>query len=207
MAVTLVFPQRFKIPLLRLLAGWSIGSHAYVGFSYINADEVRIGEGVYIGHFNLVRNMKSFRVGPRSHIKNFNSFFGAATIAEHGFNSVMELGSGVLFMSHHFVDCAGTLQVEDNVTIGGRSTEIYTHQRNIKGGVPFLEPTTVHIGQNAYVAARCTLVSCIIPPDAVVGAGAVVVGDHQADGTDGPVLLAGNPATVRKRYQPRLNST
>lgn len=198
--LTLLLPSGLKISILRLLPGWKIGNGVQIGLSYLDSEIVDIGEGVHIGHFNIVRNVQEFRLGPSAHIKNFNSFFGAATIAEFGFVSCVRIGARVLFMSHHFIDCAGTFTIEDDVTFGGRSTEVYTHQRNLHEGVPRLEPTAVFIGQGTYVAARCTLVSCVVPPGTVIGAGAVVVGDHRSDVHDGPVLLAGNPAIVRKRY-------
>jgi|SRR4051794_39333770 acetyltransferase-like isoleucine patch superfamily enzyme len=200
-AVVVVFlPLRLKVAGMRHLLGWRIGRRVRIGFSYIDADEVVLGDDVFVGHFNVVRNLCRLRIGRTSHVKNFNSLYGARTLAEHGFVSDVEIGANVKFMSHHFVDCAGRLVIGDDVTVGGRSTEIYTHQRNIRDGEPVLEATAVEIGRATYVAARCTLVSCIIPAESVIGAGAVVVGDHREDAADGPVLLAGNPATVRKRY-------
>jgi acetyltransferase-like isoleucine patch superfamily enzyme len=68
--------------------------------------------------------------------------------------------------------------VGDDVIIGGRSTEIDTHQRNLRNDVPVLDPSEVVIGDDTYVGARCTLVSCTIPAGAVIGAGAVVVAAH-----------------------------
>ena len=44
---------------------------------------------------------------------------------------------------------------------------------------------------------RQALVYCRIPADSVVGAGAVVTKDFSKEGTG--LLLAGNPAEVRKR--------
>jgi acetyltransferase-like isoleucine patch superfamily enzyme len=110
------------------------------------------------------------------------------------------IGKDVGIMSHHFADCAGTLEIGDGVTVAGRSTDIYTHQLSLTDGTVGLNPTRVVIGAAAYVGARCTLVACVVPPGAMVGAGAVVVRDHTKDAGDDRVLLAGNPATVRKVY-------
>lgn len=198
--LTILLPQRLKLAALRRIPGWTIGDQVYIGLSFLDAENVQISDGAYLGHFNLIRNVHILRIGCNSHIMNFNSFFGANALVRFGFESRIEMGDGVMFMSHHFIDCAGSLHIGSNVTVGGRSTEIYTHQRNLHDGVPVLEPTTVRIGRGTYVGARCTLVSCIVPPETVIGAGAVVVDDHSNDAAHGPVLLAGNPARVRKRY-------
>lgn len=198
--VTLPLPQLLKLAVLRRLKGWTVGTGVHIGLSYLDAQEVVLGDGSHIGHFNVVRNVMRFRMGTGAYLKNFNSFFGAGTGWQNWFPSDVDIGRNVAFMSHHFVDCTGTLVVGDGVTVGGRSTQIYTHQRNLCDNVASLDPTTVEIGPEAYIGACCLLVSCRIPARAVVGAGAVVVKDHRADGDQGPVLLAGNPARVMKRY-------
>lgn len=197
---TIVLPQPLKVAVLRRLRGWTVGSNVYIGLSYLDAEEVILEEGSHVGHFNVVRNVMHFRLGKGACVLNFNSFFGGGVGWKDWFPSKVDIGDRVMFTSHHFVDCTGTLVIGDEVTLGGRSTHIYTHQRSVHGGAPSLNPTTVVVGEQSYVGARCLLVSCRIPARTVVGAGAVVVKDHQAEEADGPVLLAGNPARVMKRY-------
>jgi acetyltransferase-like isoleucine patch superfamily enzyme len=197
---TLLMPGPLKVAILRRQRGWHIGKGVSIGLSWLDAEQVTLADGVRIGHFNLVRNLLSLSIGQDSFVKDFNSFFGAGAAAREWFPSNVEIGARVVFMSRHFVDGSGTLVIGDDVTVGGRSTEIYTHQRERRDGVPVLCATQVVVGDRAYVGARCTLVSCRIPARAVVGAGAVVVNDHEADGKDGAVLLAGNPARVAKHY-------
>jgi len=197
----MALPQALKLAILRRLRGWTVGSDVYIGVSYLDAEEVVLDDSSHVGHFNVVRNVMRFRMGKSACILNFNSFFGGGVGWKDWFPSTVDLGDRVMFTSHHFVDCTGTLVIGDEVTLGGRSTHIYTHQRSVHGGAPSLDPTTVIVGEQSYVGARCLLASCRIPARAVVGAGAVVVKDHQADGADGRVLLAGNPARVMKRYE------
>jgi carbonic anhydrase/acetyltransferase-like protein (isoleucine patch superfamily) len=56
-----------------------------------------------------------------------------------------------------------------------------------------------------YVCARATLVYCKIPPDSVVGAGAVATEDFSKEGTG--LLLAGNPAKIKRRLISSLPAT
>lgn len=199
---TLLMPQQVKPSVLRLLPGWTVGRRVRIGFSLVTADSVVIEDDVYIGHFNLFVNINRLFLGEGAFIRNFNGFHGGGHLVTMGFPSTVTIGRRAKMMSHHFVDCVGSLVVGNNVTIGGRSTEIYTHQRTLRDGTPALEPSEVVIGDDTYVGARCTLVSCRIPAGAMVGAGAVVVGAHDQDNRQERVLLAGNPATVRKRYAP-----
>ena len=197
---TLVLPPAFKPRLLNCLPGWTVGRRVRIGLSIILADSVVLADDVSIGHFNLVVNVSELRIGEGSVVRNFNSFHGGGHLVNVGFPCRVVLGDRVRMMSHHFVDCAGTLIVGNDVTIGGRSTEIYTHQRALRDGVPILEPSEVSIGDETYVGARSTLVSCSIPVGTVVGAGAVVIGAHVLETSGERVLLAGNPARIMKRY-------
>ncbi|MGI9119202.1 MAG: FkbM family methyltransferase [Acidimicrobiales bacterium] len=199
---TLFMPQSVKLGVLRRLSGWTVGRNVRIGFSLVDADSVVLEDNVQIGHFNLFVNVNKLWLGEGGVVRNFNSFHGGGPLVTVGFPSSVRLGRRSKMMSHHFVDCAGSLVVGDDVVIGGRSTEIYTHQRSLRDNVPVLEPSEVVIGDDTYVGARCTLVSCTIPAGAVIGAGAVVVGAHLEVDPEERVLLAGNPARIMKRYPP-----
>jgi acetyltransferase-like isoleucine patch superfamily enzyme len=199
-------PQPVKLGVLRRLPGWTVGRNVRIGFSLVDADSVVLEDDVQVGHFNLFVNISRLWLAEASVVRNFNSFHGGGPLVKVGFPSSVRLGRRTKMMSHHFVDCAGSLVVGDDVVIGGRSTEIYTHQRSLRNDVPVLEPAEVVIGDDIYVGARCTLVSCTIPSGAIVGAGAVVVGVHLQEDAEERVLLAGNPAKVVKRY-PRAPSS
>ena len=56
----------------------------------------------------------------------------------------------------------------------------------------------LHVGQGVYIGARSTLIGCSIPDRAMVGAGSVVNKSFATE--DYRLLIAGNPAIVKKRY-------
>ena len=184
-----------KCAVYRLL-GWKIGSRVRIGLSYLDALNVTIGDGVRIGHFNVVRSVKRLSIGPNTVIANFNAFFG--TTYGPDFPGIVDIGAEVSWMSHHFVDAAGNLQVSSQAVIAGRDTHFWTHEAQPFESGLRLMATRVEIGSGAYVGARATLLGCSVPPGAVVGAGSVVTKDFAPE--PARLLIAGNPATIRKRY-------
>ena len=61
-----------------------------------------------------------------------------------------------------------------------------------------LVPKDIFIGNNVYIGARASLFGCYIPDNAIIGMGSVVT--KSFEGENDRVLIAGNPATIKKRY-------
>ena len=197
LVLAVILPQPLKQFLYRTLLKWKIGRGVKIGYSYLDAVSVELGDGVQIGHFNVVRGVRRFSVGAGTYIANFNEFFGDGGFYKD-FASRLEIGRDVRLMSHHFIDVGGVVTIGDRTTVGGRDTHFWSHTRTLYSGVPKLEPTTVTIGADVYIGARATFVGCSIPDGAVVGAGSIV-SKHFAP-EDQRLLIAGNPATIKKRY-------
>ena len=158
--------------------------------SLICAQRVAIGTDCRIGHGNLFGRLRELQINDATVIGNLNYF----SAGRHtNWPDSFWIGDHAKVTSGHYFDCSGGIRIGHHSLIGGRDTHLWTHYYD--GRTIQSEP--LEIGDRCYVGARSTLVYCHVPDDCVVGAGAVVTGDFREDG-DG-VLIAGNPAEVKKR--------
>jgi acetyltransferase-like isoleucine patch superfamily enzyme len=200
-SILLLFPLLLPGPLkrawYRFVLGWRVGRRVRIGFSYLDAREVDLGDGVYIGHFNVMRSVGRFVVGRNTHISNFNTFSGNSYTAPGWLRSIV-IGDGCYVMSHHFFDVGGEIVVGPDATLAGRDTQLWTHTVELVNGKPKLIPLALRIGAGCYIGARSTLLYCTLPDGCLVGAGSVVTRSFEP--AYGRLLIAGNPASVRKTY-------
>jgi acetyltransferase-like isoleucine patch superfamily enzyme len=191
-----LLPNPLKILIYRKIFGWTIGSNVKIGYSYIYAKQVLLIDRIHIGHFNIIRNLNTLQIGSDTHIANFNSIFGAPY---DNWEAKLHIGQGVKIMSHHFIDVGGKIDIGDRTVLGGRSTQLWGHT---SGYDPFgnltQTPLNIHIGQDVYIGAKSALIGCGIPDRTIIGAGSVVT--KHFDPEPSPLLIAGNPATIKKRY-------
>jgi acetyltransferase-like isoleucine patch superfamily enzyme len=193
---TIILPQFLKKFLYRRVLGWKIGRRVRIGWSYLDAREVVLGDDVRVGHFNVVRGLRRLELGRGTVIANFNRMYGGDFREE--WTGALVTGEWARFTSHHFLDLSGALTIGGGTTVAGRDTHFWTHEVSQTGARPELRPYTTAIGAGVYVGARSTLLCCSIPDGAVVGAGSVVTKPFPAEGCR--LLIAGNPAGVKKRY-------
>lgn len=192
--LAMVLPQRAKRVLFRRILGWTVADDAYVGLSYLGAEAVTLGPGSRIGHFNIVRNMRSLEFGRRAYIMNFNHIFGCTPLGMAGART-FRLGDDGHVTSRHFFEVGGSITIGNDTLIGGRGTHIYTHSLITRRGVDQWKVGEMVIGDGAKVFARTILVHCRIPPGAIVTAGAVLTKSYDPEPNQ-RLLIAGNPATI-----------
>ena len=202
LVLPICLPAALKRVYYRRVFGWTVGRRVRVGLSYLDAATADLADDVRIGHFNILRNLADLRIGAGTYFLNFNQVSGARSVNDPvRFASRLAIGSQVFFMSHHFVDVAGTVTIGDRTTVGGRDTHVWSHTLGVEpDGSGQIKAIDVTIGADCYLGARVTVVGCSIPVRTFVGAGSVVTKSFPADPDGHRVLLAGNPAAVRKRY-------
>ena len=191
----MLLPHPIKRFLLRSTLGWSIGKDTKIGYSIILCRQVRIGANCQIGHFNLVGDLKTLEIGDESKIFNLNHFMASK---HGGWPDAFSIENNSQITSRHFFDCSGGIRIGNRCLIGGRDSQFWTHFFISHDGASRIEWRELTIADRCYICARATLVYCKIPSDCVIGAGAVVTKDFSKEGTG--LLLAGNPATIKKRY-------
>jgi acetyltransferase-like isoleucine patch superfamily enzyme len=200
--IAVILPLPLKLMIYRNLMGWTIGKNVKIGFSYLEGDTIILDDNAIIGHFNLIRCFRHFQVGKHTRIANFSEFFGRRDHPR--WPGSLIIGDRVQFMSHHFVDACGTVTIGDRTTVGGRGTHFWSHSLLYEKDGPVLSPLEIHIGEQVYVGAGTILVGCKIPDQAVIGAGSVVTKTFAPEA--GRILIAGNPAVIKKRYYTTTSS-
>lgn len=197
--IAIFLPNTLKIFVYRQL-GWNIGGNVKIGFSYIDCELVTISNNGKIGHFNIIRRLKYLEIGKDSYIRNFNQFFFSGEKSERPeWAATIVMKNNVHFMSHHFIDADGSVLIDDDVTIAGRDTHIWTHGflPAKDGGLEYTR-TKVSIGKKAYIGSRASILNNV-PDRAIVGLGSIVNKSFTVE-KDSRFLIAGNPAVIKKQY-------
>jgi acetyltransferase-like isoleucine patch superfamily enzyme len=195
-----LMPNIVKIFLYKKILGYKIGCNVKIGFSYLDASNAIIEDNVIIGHFNLIKEINKLLIGQNSFIGNFNQCFGGSR-RNNNWSSELIIGKKCSIMSHHFMDITGNIFIDNNTIIGGRDTHFWSHSLVNQSHSLKRIPLNINIGKNVYVGARATLVGCNIPDFSIVGAGSVVTKAFASDNNRNCILIAGNPARVKKKYE------
>jgi acetyltransferase-like isoleucine patch superfamily enzyme len=206
LAVLAILPNVLKKPLYRLLFGYHFGPGVRLGFSYLDADEVSLGEGTRIGHLNAVIRVGRFQTGRHAEIGTLNIIRGGESVVLGDYSSIMrlnvlnaipehdctteprsvlEVGNGTVITSGHRVDFTDHVTLGRNVIIAGRSSSLWTHNRQ--------ETAPIEIGNYCYLGSEVRLApGASLPDECILGMGAVLTGDIATPRS----LVAGVPAKV-----------
>lgn len=184
----LLLPSRARVFCLRAF-GNRVGIGCYLGFSIYDVEKITLGDHVYIGHGNVFKGLRELMMGSGSRIGNLNVFAG-------GGNGTFVIGKNSSISSGHYLDGIGDISIGSNTIIGGRRSCFFSHgitpeNLDYRGKIEIGD--WCYIGSNTKVAPGVKLCSHVF-----VGMGSVLRGVY----VDEFVLLAGVPATVRKRYDP-----
>src|SRR6201987_5848377 len=200
--VAMLLPHPAKRFLFRSALGWSIGKDTKIGCSIILCAQVRIGANCEIGHCNLFRDLQTLEIGNGTKVFNLNHFMASK---HRDWPDAFSIGNNSQITSRHFFDCSGGIRIGNLCLIGGRDSQFWTHFYDSREEIGRIKWRELTVDDRCYVCARATLVYCRIPPDSVVGAGAVVTEDFSKEGTG--LLLAENPATIKRRLVSSLPGT
>ncbi|WP_148046524.1 hypothetical protein [Pseudomonas vranovensis] len=180
--------------ILRAL-GWQIGSGCRIGFSWIRADSIVLGERVSIGHGNYIV-CKSLVMRPASYIQYFNQVKGdiwvflLANAALGNFNKVYRGRRGVTWgravfrlgiyskiTSRHTVDCTRSVRFGHYSILAGSASQIWTHgyMHAPEGLDRFRVDGSVRVGNNVYIGSMSVINAAVsISNGVTVGAASCV---------------------------------
>lgn len=177
-ALSCVLPMPLKRLMWTRIFGWDIDPSATVGLSlFLGVEHVRLGRGVRIGSFNVVRNLRVFNVGEAGQLGQWNWVTASAAFSDDtpGAGS-LELGPHSSIVSRHYVDCSGGVVIGEFTTIAGVRSVILSHEISVADARQTLRP--VRIGDYCLLSTNvCVVPGASIASSCQVAAGAVVVGD------------------------------
>jgi acetyltransferase-like isoleucine patch superfamily enzyme len=196
-------PLPIKLWIYRQLFGYKIGRNVRIGFSWLNVQFMEIGDNVQIGNLNRFKGLPFVRIGHDTVISNMNYFTSAPLFTDKenrikkGINPSLEIGCHVGIGLGHYFDVQDAMTIGDFTTIAGLGSQFFTHQLDIKKGIQSAKP--VHIGRYCMIGSGVKFCPGSEVGDCtVIAMGSVVVGQH----LDDHVLIAGNPAVVKKILSP-----
>ncbi|HEV2068627.1 MAG TPA: hypothetical protein VGR26_02395, partial [Acidimicrobiales bacterium] len=96
---------------------------------FAGVDEVHIGEGARLGHFNVFRNLRMLSVGDHAEIGQFNWFSAGQPFLEQGHGDIgnLRIGAHGAITSRHYVDCSGGVEIGDFALLAGVRSVVLTH--------------------------------------------------------------------------------
>ncbi|GEO15763.1 acyltransferase [Microvirga aerophila] len=195
-----IMPQTLKKFLYRTLFGWEIAPGVKIGFSFISARSVQIGENVRIGHLNIFRNVDKIALARDVVIGNCNYFVGASsgtkfysTKAERVTNT-LSIGDESAVTHQHIIDVTGGVHIGSFATIAGYRTTILTHSIDLEENKQSVAP--VHIGDYTFIGTNCVLLKgSRLASRCILAAGSV----HTSGSTDeGSLYGSGIAKNIKK---------
>lgn len=180
----LLLPSRVKIACLRAM-GARIGSNCHIGFSLISAEDIEIGDHVYIGNMNLIWRLRRLEIGAGARINALNWITGA----RHG---AFELGANSSVSVLHFLEASGGITIGANTIIAGRASQFFTHGISPEN---LNDIRAIRIGDWNYVGSAARFVpGSGLSDHTFVGMGAVITKRFERN----YVLVGGVPAKIVK---------
>lgn len=201
-----LLPSWLKCPLYRLLFGYRIGRDVKIGLSIIDARICDIGDGVKVGHLNVIIRVDRLQIGAHTRIGFLNLIRGGKEVSLGDYaeitrmneiNSIPNprvmnsceprflLGAGSLITAGHKIDFTDRVDIGSRTALGGRNSSLWTHNRQ--------QTAPLSIGSRAYVGSEIRMApGSSIPSHCMVGMGAVVTRPLHDENS----FIAGVPARV-----------
>jgi acetyltransferase-like isoleucine patch superfamily enzyme len=183
----IVPPSVFKNWLLNQFSHIRVDKSAYIGFSYIFADEIELHAGARIKHFVRAVGLKRLVLKENCFIGNFNTLFCSRVAGDSG---SLVLGKDSELVKRNLLDLTDDVTIGDNVVIGGYGSQFWTHGfdvfRNRIQGKIFIDDN-VYVGSSTIFNLGLTVCSQVM-----IGAGSVV-----SKSIVRPGFYAGVPAILK----------
>jgi acetyltransferase-like isoleucine patch superfamily enzyme len=193
--------SELKNSLLRHL-GWAIGDRVHIGLCLVfGVDRVNIGDGAYIGSFNVIRDLAALTLEEDSEICHWNWVTASRQLGAAGAACLLHLGPHSNITSRHYVDCTGGIRLGTASAIGGVRSTLLTHGiSSAAWPARILRKSDTHTFKPIEIGDYCLISSNVqVSPGTVVGSRIVVgMGATIAGRLLGPGLYVQSRATLVK---------
>ena len=198
--LVIILPFKIKRIVYNFLFGYEISPTSYIGYSWISVESLKLGDGAYIGHLNMIKNLECLTMGSKSRIGHQNIINAAPKndINYCGVDRRTEflLGEGATITRKHFIDCTDVVAIGKFTTMAGYGSEILTHSINIESNRQSCSP--VSIGDYCLLGSRVELLqNSKLPSYCVLGACSLLNKSFE----DEYLLYGGVPARSIKSYK------
>ena len=185
-AMSMLLPWPLRRLVYQTVLGYSLSQTARIGFSLVSCEEVFLGDGATIGHFNVVKGLSVLRLGSRARIGNGNwltgypSTGGSHFAAETARLSGLRLSDEAAITSRHIVDCTNLVSIGRASIVGGWRSQVLTHSIDFVASQQRSAPVT--IGSFSFIGTGSTLLpGSAFPSNSVLGANSCVTGRLSAE--------------------------
>jgi acetyltransferase-like isoleucine patch superfamily enzyme len=176
MLVAALPASQLKNALLRHL-GWTIGDRVRIGPCLVlRVDNVDLGDGAYIGSFNVIRDLAALTLGEHAEIFHWNWVTAARPLGEAGAACLLHLGAHSNITSRHYLDCSGGIRIGTHSAIGGARSTLFTHGISATTWpARTLRKSNTHAFRPIEIGDYCLISSNVqVSPGTVVGSRIVV---------------------------------
>lgn len=205
-------PSVVKLPIYRRVFGFQIASGARVGCSVLDVDHLALESGAHIGHGNFLTGTRRVTLGLGAAIDHLNIVRGGDEVVLEDYARVMRLnvlnsipdndadkptspslhlGKGACVVSGHRLDFTDRIDLGINVTVAGRNSSLWTHNRQ--------DTRPIRIGDFCYLGSEVRL-----GPGAELGAFSILAmgGVLVKSLGQGRIVAGGVPARVIREITP-----
>lgn len=195
-----ILPWRIKRWILNRFYKYDLHPKAHIGLSYIFPKHLVMEEGAVIGHLNVAIHLELISMEKDCAITQRNWITGFPLKNKSHFQYfpqrkpylIMKRDSAIT--KQHIVDCTDTVTIGEFTSIGGYGTQILSHSTSLLLNKQACAPIT--IGHHCFVGTRAIILpGAILPPQSVLGAGAVL----KKQFTESFALYGGIPARFIKK--------
>lgn len=200
--LVVLLPWRLKRAVLRRFWHYEIADSARIGLSYIFPGQLVMGEGAFIGHFNVAIHLGRLECGAHSIIDRSNWITGHPPGGNHfrhreSRDPTFSLGAHAAVTKKHIIDCTDRVDIGAYTTVAGYHSQFITHGINVQRSQQDCHP--IRIGAYCLVGTRVTaLGGSALPDRSVLGAGSVLNKAH----VEPFQVYAGQPAKAVKALDP-----